>query len=122
MNKISYSQISLYNECPQHWKLRYVDKISVTESNIHLIFGTAMHETLQMYLEIMYNDSVKNADKLDLNVMLRDNLIEQFRLAEEKDGKPPCTKEQIGEFYQDGVNIIDFFKKRRNEYFHKSIY
>ena len=34
MNKISYSQISLFNECPQHWKLRYVDKISKTESNI----------------------------------------------------------------------------------------
>ena len=122
MNKISYSQISLFNECPQHWKLRYVDKISKTESNIYLIFGTAMHEVLQMYLEIMYNDSIKNADKLDLNIILRDKLIEQFKIAEEEDGKPPCTKEQIGEFYQDGVAIIDFFKKKRNEYFSKRGY
>jgi len=122
VNKISYSQLSLYDQCPQHWKLRYVDKISKTESNIHLIFGTAMHETLQMYLEIMYNDSAKNADKLDLNTILRDNLIEQFKIAEEEDGKPPCTKKEIGEFYQDGVAIIDFFKKRRGEYFSKRGY
>ena len=66
MKKISYSQISLFNECPQHWKLRYVDKIAVFESNIHLIFGTSMHETLQTYLEVMYNDTAKNADLLDL--------------------------------------------------------
>jgi len=122
MNKISYSQLSLYDQCPQHWKLRYVDKISKTESNIYLIFGTAMHQTLQMYLEIMYNDSIKNADKLDLNTMLRDNLIEQFKIAEQEDGKSPCTKEEIGEFFQDGVTIIDFFKKRRNEYFRRRGY
>ena len=122
MNKISYSQISLFNECPQHWKLRYVDKISASESNIYLIFGTAMHEVLQKYLEIMYNDSIKNADKLNLEDMLRDKLIEQFKIAEQEDGKPPCTKEQIGEFYQDGVAIIDFFKKKRNEYFSKRGY
>ena len=121
-NRISYSQISLFNECPQHWKLRYVDKISKTESNIHLIFGTAMHEVLQTYLEVMYNDSIKNADKLNLEEMLRDKLIEQFKLAEQEDGKPPCTKEEIGEFYKDGVEIIDFFRKKRNEYFSKRGY
>ena len=119
MNRISYSQISMYNECPLRWKLNYVDKISVRESNIFLIFGTAMHEVIQKYLNIMYNDSAKNADKLDLNKLLRDNLIEQFKIAEEEDGKPPCTKEQLMEFFDDGVAIIDFFKKRRNQYFSK---
>ncbi|MBC8427918.1 MAG: PD-(D/E)XK nuclease family protein [Candidatus Pelagibacter sp.] len=119
MNRISYSQISMYNECPLRWKLNYVDKISVRESNIFLIFGTAMHEVIQKYLNIMYNDSAKNADKLDLDKMLRDNLIEQFKIAEEEDGKPPCTKEQLMEFFDEGVAIIDFFKKRRNQYFSK---
>jgi len=122
MKKISYSQISLFNECPQHWKLRYVDKIAVFESNIHLIFGTSMHEVLQTYLDVMYNDSIKNADKLNLEKMLRDKLIEQFKLAEQQDGKPPCTKEDLNEFYQDGVDIIDFFKKKRSDYFSKRGY
>ena len=119
MNRISYSQVSMYSECPLHWKLNYVDKLSIRESNIHLIFGSAMHEVLQTYLNIMYMDSVKNADTLDLNKMLRDKLIEQFKQAEEEDGKPPCTKEDLIEFLDDGILIIDFFKKRRNQYFSK---
>ena len=66
MSRISYSQLSMYNECPLRWKLNYVDKLRIFESSIHLLFGTAMHEVLQTYLEIMYNDSIKNADKLPL--------------------------------------------------------
>jgi len=119
MSRISYSQISMYSECPLHWKLSYVDKLKISESNIHLIFGSAMHEVLQTYLNIMYMDSVKNADILDLNKLLRDKLIEQFKQAEEQDGKPPCTKEELMEFFDDGILIIDFFKKRRNQYFSK---
>ena len=113
MGRISYSQISLYNDCPLRWKLKYVDKLVIFESNIHLIFGTAMHEVLQHYLNVMYAETAKKADEIDLNKMLRDKLIEQFKSAEEQDGKPPCTKEELMEFFDDGVNIIDFFKKKR---------
>ena len=99
MSRISYSQISMYSECPLHWKLNYVDRLKISESNIHLIFGSAMHEVLQTYLEIMYNDTAKNADLINLDEMLRDKLIEQFKQAEEEDGKPPCTKEELMEFF-----------------------
>ena len=119
MNKISYSQLSMFTECPLRWKLNYVDDLSIFEYNIYLIFGTAMHEVLQTYLEVLYHDSAKNADLLDLNEMLRDKLIEQFKIAEESDGKAPCTKEDLQEFFEDGVAIIDFVKKRRNDYFGK---
>ena len=122
MGRISYSQISMYNECPYRWKLNYVDKLRVFESNIYLIFGTAMHEVLQTYLEVMYHDSVKNADLLPLEEMLRDKLIEQFKIAEEDDGKAPCTKEDLQEFFQDGVDILDFFRKKRADYFSKRSY
>jgi len=119
MNKISYSQLSMFSECPKRWKLNYVDDLRISESNIYLVFGTAMHEVLQTYLEIMYNDSLKNADLLDLNEMLRDKLVEQFKMAKESDDKAPCTKEDLQEFFEDGVAIIDFVKKRRNDYFGK---
>ena len=122
MSRISYSQLSMYSDCPLRWKLNYVDKLRISESNIHLIFGTAMHEVLQTYLEIMYYDTVKNANFLNLEQMLRDKLIEQFKIAEETDGKAPCTKEELGEFFQDGCDILDFFKKRRGEYFSKRGY
>ena len=122
MSRISYSQISMYSECPHRWKLNYIDKLRIFESNIHLIFGTAMHEVLQTHLEVMYNDSIKNADILDLNKMLRDKLIEQFKIAEERDGKPPCKKEDLHEFFQDGVDILDFYTKRKSDYFAKRGY
>ena len=122
MSRISYSQLSMYSDCPLRWKLNYVDKLRISESNIHLIFGTAMHEVLQTYLEIMYYDTVKNANFLNLEQMLRDKLIEQFKIAEETDGKAPCTKEELGEFFQDGCDILDFFKKRRGEYFSRRGY
>ena len=122
MSKISYSQLSMYNDCPLRWKLNYVDDLRISESNIHLIFGTAMHEVIQTWLEIMYNDSVKNADLLPLEEMLRDKLVEQFKIAEESDGKVPCTKEDINEFFIDGCNILDFLKKRRGDYFQKRQY
>jgi hypothetical protein len=48
MGKISYSQISMYNDCPLRWKLNYVDELKIRESSIHLIFGSAMHEVLQL--------------------------------------------------------------------------
>ena len=122
MGRISYSQLSMYGDCPLKWKLNYIDRLSIFESNIHLLFGTAMHEVLQKYLEVMYNDSVKNADKLNLEQRLHDKMIEQFKLAREKEGKYPCTVEQIREFFQDGCDILDFFKKRRGEYFSKRGY
>ena len=119
MKKVSYSQLSLYGECPFHWKLRYIDKLSISETTIHLLFGTAMHTTLQLYLTTMYNESINIADSLDLNSILRDELIKEFKNAQKKDGKKPCTRIDLDDFFNDGVLIIEWFKKRRSEYFVK---
>ena len=113
----------MYGDCPLRWKLNYVDDLRISESNIYLIFGTAMHEVLQTYLEVMYHDSVKNADLLNLEEMLRDKMILRFQQdSVEEGGKPPCTKEELKEFFQDGCDIIDFFKKKRADYFSKRGY
>ena len=122
MGRISYSQLSMFSECPERWKLNYIDKLRVFETNIFLIFGTAMHEVIQTWLEVMYNDSIKNADKLNLEQRLHDKLIEGFKKAKEEEGKDPCTLEQLREFFQDGVEILDFVKKRRADYFSKRGY
>ena len=119
MKKISYSQLSLYNECPYHWKLRYIDNIRTMESNIYLIFGSAMHTTLQIYLDKMYDESIKSADELNLEKILQEELITEFKKAKENDKKDPCTKNEINEFFDDGLGIIEWFKKRRSSYFKK---
>jgi hypothetical protein len=112
----------MFSECPQRWKLNYIDKLRVSEPSIHLLFGTAMHEVIQTWLEVMYNDSVKNANKLNLEQRLHDKMMEQFKIDKEAYGKDPCTLEQLREFFQDGVDILDFVKKRRADYFSKRGY
>ena len=122
MGRISYSQLSMFSECPQRWKLNYIDKLTESEPSIHLLFGTAMHEVIQTWLEVMYHDSVKNANKLNLEQRLHDKMMELFQQEKESYGKNPCTLEEMREFFQDGVDILDFIKKRRADYFSKRGY
>ncbi len=122
MGRISYSQLSMFSECPQRWKLNYIDKVTESEPSIHLLFGTAMHEVIQTWLEVMYHDSVKNANKLNLEQRLHDKMMELFKQDKEAYGKNPCTLEEMREFFQDGVDILDFIKKRRADYFSKRGY
>ncbi len=122
MNKISYSQLSMFNECPLRWKLNYIDDLSISEPSIHLLFGTAMHEVIQTWLEVMYNDSIKNANKLNLEQRLHDKMYERFQIDKETYGKNPCTLEEMKEFFNDGVHILDFVKRKRADYFQKRQY
>ena len=122
MAKISYSQLSMFSECPHKWKLNYIDKLRVSEPSIHLLFGTAMHEVIQKYLDVMYQYTVKRADMLNLKRTLQEKMVEQFNIDKENYGKEPCTKEELKEFFQDGCDILDFFKKHRGDYFSKKGY
>ena len=70
MKKISYSQYSQWAVCPHRWKLMYIEDRRDFKGNIHTLFGSAMHDVLQMYLTVMYNDSIKKADSLPLSEML----------------------------------------------------
>ncbi len=122
MSRISYSQLSMFSECPLRWKLNYIDDLSVSEPSIYLLFGTAMHEVIQQYLEVMYYDSIKNANKLNLEQRLHDKMMDIFKRDKEFYQKDPCTLEELREFFQDGVEILDFVKKRRADYFSKRGY
>ena len=112
----------MFSECPQRWKLNYIDKLRVSEPSIHLLFGTAMHEVIQKYLDVMYQYTAKRADMLNLKRTLQEKMIEQFNIDKENYGKEPCTKEELKEFFQDGCDILDFFKKHRGDYFSKKGY
>ena len=98
MNRISYSQLSMFSECPHKWKLNYIDKLRVSEPSIHLLFGTAMHEVIQKYLDVMYQYTAKRADMLNLKRTLQEKMVEQFNIDKENYGKEPCTKEELKEF------------------------
>ena len=122
MKSISHSQFTAYNECNLKWKLRYIDKLSLSGGNIHTLFGSAMHTVLQEYLTTMYDKSIVEAEKLKLDVMLKEQMIKEFNTIRARWKIIPCEQKDMVEFYQDGVEIIKHFRKHRNKYFMKKNY
>jgi len=117
---ISYSQLSMYTQCPKKWALNYRDGHKVVEQSIHMTFGSALHETLQMYLDVMYNESAAAADRVDLEEDFEERLRNCYADAYKKNNKTHfSTPEEIREFYNDGVEIISYLKKNRGKYFSK---
>tara|TARA_Y100000310_G_scaffold284887_1_gene307948 strand:+ start:780 stop:1643 length:864 start_codon:yes stop_codon:yes gene_type:complete len=123
MKRISYSQFSQWGRCPYMWKLNYVDKLGTYTDSIHTMFGQAMHETLQTYLTVMYNDTIKIADALPLDEMLLHRMKTHYiEIMEKNGGEVFCEQEDMEEFYSHGLAILDWFKKKRNMYFSKKNY
>lgn len=121
MAKVSYSQYGMYSTCQQQYKLNYIDKLGESSANIHTIFGSAMHETIQHFLDVMYNVTKKQALTLNLEGMLYDKLVEHFTNEKDKmEGRFPCTKEELDEFFEDGKLILDYFTKKLDKLYSKS--
>ena len=121
MARVSYSQFGMYSSCQQQFKLNYIDKLGISNANIHLIFGSSMHEVIQHFLDVMYNVTKKQALQLNLNQMLQDKLVEHFKKEKEKMGEDdPCTKEELQEFYEDGVKILEYFRNKLDKLYSKT--
>ena len=115
---VSYTQFSAWSECPHNWKLMYIDK-QKQPPNIHLAFGSAMHETLQEYLDLMYNKSIKAADEFLIYEDFQERFMKMYGDYKEQIGDNFATKKDLVEFVNDGLNIIEFFLQRRQMYFSK---
>ena len=123
MKRISYSQYSQWDVCPWKWKLNYVDKLSTFTDNIHTLFGTSMHEVLQTYLTVMYEDTIKMADALPLQEMLLKRMKDNYNQIMGKNGGEVFVEQHdMEEFYQHGLLILEWFKKKRGMYFSKKGY
>ena len=117
---ISYSQYSMYAQCPHRWKLNYVDNLRTFTQSIHTLFGTAFHETLQGYLGVMYEGSIKEADELPLGDILKGAMAKEYRKAMAMGQEPGFTnKTEMREFFYDGIAILEYFIKKRGGYFSK---
>lgn len=115
MARVSFSQYSMWSSCPQQYKLSYIDGLSESSSNIHSVFGSAMHETLQEYLSRCLRISKSQADKnMNTKEFLKEKMREFF-IKESNDGANPiCSKEELVEFLEDGYLILDYFQKSKN--------
>lgn len=120
---ISHSQMSIFRGCQYRWKLQYKDKIRRFTSSIHTVFGTAIHETLQEYLSVMYNTSGAAADQINLEDNFQANFINEYQTQYKKNKDQHFSSaEEMREFFEDGVGILNWFKKKRSKYFSKRWY
>jgi|TARA_R110000824_G_scaffold108887_2_gene256236 hypothetical protein len=117
---ISYSQMSIFRGCPYRWKLQYKDKIKRFSSSIHTVFGTAIHEVIQHYLDVMYETSGAEADRIDLEELFQEKFIGEYN-KQYKSNKSEhfSSAEEMREFFEDGIGILNWFKKKKSGYFSK---
>ena len=110
----------MYRSCPKKWSLQYRDGHKTSEQSIHMTFGTAVHEAIQHYLDTMYDKSGAAADRIDIEEYFE----ECFRKTYLKDYKKNknvhfSNPAEMKEFFDDGMNILNYFKKKRNAHFTK---
>lgn len=115
---VSYSQFSMYANCPKRWELAYARNHRKYSPSIHTLFGTSFHETLQNFLTVLFEESAQAADLIDLDSYLKDRLI--FNYNKEVltlEGHHFSNPQELESFWKDGVAILDWIKKRRKVFF-----
>lgn len=117
---VSYSQYKMWLNCPYQWKRIYADKLFPFAPSIETVFGSAMHEVIQEWLTLHFENS-KKAKQLDYAPILKDKLISFFKesIIENEDGTKTyvCNAETVQEYYEDGCAILDHIQKWGKEFF-----
>jgi len=115
---ISYSQLSSFATCQKQWYLTYVKKLAPYQPSIHAVFGTAMHETIQTWLETMYHGKVKDANDMNLDQLLYDNIIKAYKANKAMNSHEHfSTSDELTQFWLDGKHILNYLKNKRTWYF-----
>ena len=115
---ISFSQLLLYNSCQYKWYLTYPKKLAPYKPSIHTVFGTALHETVQEWLDVLYNQTVKAANEMDLSELLLDRMRKTYKKERYNNGNEDfTTSQELQQFHDDGMQILNYLKKKRATYF-----
>lgn len=121
MNKISHSQYSMWANCPMAWKLKYVDGHRFDDTSINTIFGTAMHEIIQSWLDTLYNKSESVAKTVYLHDDFKARFIELFKentiLNENGEKTFLCDKKTLMEYYEQGCKILTYVQQNYKKLF-----
>lgn len=119
-NSVSYSQYSTYNKCNHQWYLKYAKNLAPYEASIYTIFGDAIHETIQHYISILYKESGVKADSIDLIEYFNERFREHYKIEYDKVGQHFSSAIEMKDFFDDGIAILEYFKKHRKNYFSAS--
>jgi hypothetical protein len=107
--RVSYSQFSNWFNCPHRWYLDNVKGLKVYEDSISTCFGTAIHETIQLYITALYKEGTEIADDHDLMDIFAKTFEKQLT-----EKKVEISTEQTKEYLNDGQEIIKAFSNITN--------
>lgn len=117
---LSHSQLTIYDNCPFRWKLQYKDKLKPFGDSMNTVFGKAIHEVIQKYLEIMYSVSKAKADTIDIEELFRDKFKTEYQASYKKNKNIHFSDpSEMTEYFEDGMEILNYFKKNASTYFSK---
>ncbi len=121
MKSVSYSQYSMWMECPLEWQLSYVQGLRDRTQNISTLFGTACHDTIQYWIKEAFKNGLKKANRLDLDDKLYQRMIALFSesVTTDENGNKifPCTKPELIDHYKDGCQILSDIRDSANKLF-----
>ena len=102
---ISYSQISLYNDCPNKWYLS--KKYPIYIPNIHLLFGTVFHNIIQELIKEYFNNSLKSKEEYLYKILeyYKSTYIIEF---EKNNRKHFSNENEMDKYYKLSKEIYSF--------------
>ena len=118
--RVSFSQYSMWMKCPYSWKLNYLEGKRIYDASLNIFFGTAIHHSVQTFLQSLYTESVEKADSLNLFELFKVKFEEEIQKEKTKPGsKFTYTDDEYTEFVFDGEDILKTFlsSKNRIKYF-----
>mgnify|MGYP003345336236 CR=1 FL=1 len=118
--KVSFSQYSMWMKCPYSWKLNYMDGKRIYDASLNIFFGTAIHHSVQTFLQTLYTESVEKADSINLYELFKVKFEDEIVKEKAKpDSKFTFTDDEYTEFVFDGEDILKSFlaAKNRLKYF-----
>jgi hypothetical protein len=111
----------MWANCPKAWQLKYVDGHRLDDSSIHTVFGTSMHESIQEWLDVLYNQSETMAKTMYLHDGFKEKLLNLFKenttVAENGEKVFLADKKTLMEFYEHGCLILTYLQENYKKIF-----
>ena len=82
------------------------------------VFGTSVHVSMQHYLQVMFDESGAAADRIDIEAHFQQTFSDEYKktLTSNK-GVHFSSASEMRDYYEDGLAILNYFKKNKSEYF-----
>jgi hypothetical protein len=113
--RVSFSQYSMWMKCPYSWKLNYLEGKRIYDASLNIFFGTAIHHSVQTFLQSLYTESVEKADSINVFELFKVKFEEEIQKEKSKpDSKFTYTDDEYTEFVFDGEDILKTFLSTKN--------